>query len=88
MMALSSQVTVMCGGALLSWKCLNIYLLMGNSELIPYLSLLTYATFSLTVVLSLSEPKSFLTFTLLILFPIHIGGCKQVAVWGSAAYQN
>lgn len=78
----------MCDGALLSWKCLSIYLLMGNSELIQYFALIAYVTFSLTVVLSLSETKSFLTFTLQILFPIHLGGNKRVAAWGSAAYQN
>jgi len=40
-------------------------------------ALLAPATFALPVILSLSEPTSFLTFTLLILSPIPLGGVSE-----------
>ena len=67
---LSSQVTIMCDGALLSWRWLNSCLPMGSGEWIPYFALLAHAGFTLPVTLSLSQPTSFLTFTLLILSPV------------------
>jgi len=43
--------------------------------------LLAHMAFALPVKLSLSQPMSFLTFPLLILSPIPLGGSEQVAVW-------
>jgi len=77
---LSSQVTIMCDGALLSWKWLNTCLLMGNTGLILYFALLAHAAFALPVKLSLSQLISFLTFTLPILFLIPLGMHKPAAM--------
>jgi len=41
--------------------------------------------FALPVKLSLSQPLSFLTFTLLSLSPVTLGGSEHVAVWSSFA---
>jgi len=72
---LSSQVTVTCDGALLYWRWLNTCLPMGSSERIPSFALLAPAAFALPVKLTLSQPTSLLTFTLLILSPIPpVGG--------------
>ena len=79
---LSSQITVTRDGALLSWRWLNTCLLMGSSELIPYLALLVCAAFALHIKLSLSQPVNFLTFALLILSSILRGGSERAAVWG------
>jgi len=54
---------------------------MGSSELIAYFALLPCTAFALPVKLSLSQPTSFLTFTLLILSPIPRWGSEQVVVW-------
>ena len=67
---LSSQVTTMGDGALLSWRCLPV----GSGELIPCFDLLVHAASALPVKLALSQPTSFLTFTLLILSSIPVGG--------------
>jgi len=76
---LSSQVS--CDGALLSWRWLNRCLQCeaGNEFLV--LLLLARTTFALPVKLSLSQPTSFLTFTLLIPSLIPPGVNEQVAVW-------
>jgi len=58
---------------------------MGSSELIPYLALLTCMAFVLPIELSLSQPMSFLTSTLLILSPIPLWVSERVAFWGLAA---
>ena len=79
---MSSQVTVMRDAALLSWRWLNTCLPIGSGESIPYFALLTCAAFALLIKLSLSQPTSFFTFTLLILSPIPPGGSEQAAVWG------
>ena len=71
---MSSQVAVICDGALLSWRWLNPCLPMGRGELIPWLALLVCEAFALPIKLSLSQPMSFLIFTLLILSPIPPGG--------------
>jgi len=55
---------------LLSWRWLNVCLLMGSSELILYFN------FALPIKLSLSQHMSFLTFTLHILFSILPGGSE------------
>jgi len=46
---LSSQVTIKRDEALLSWKWLNISLLMGSSEGSPYFSSLECTAFSLPI---------------------------------------
>lgn len=64
---LSSQVTVMCGGALLSWRWLNSCWPLGNwEEEIPCFALLVDVAFALLIKLPLSQPMSFPTFSLLI----------------------
>ena len=81
---LSSQVTVMCDGALPSWRWLNTCLQKGSSEWIPHFVLLACAAFDLPVKLSLTQPMSFSTFTLPNLSPIPPGGNEWlclVAVW-------
>ena len=78
---LSSQVTVTHDGALLSWRWLNTCLPMRRSEWIPCFALLACTAFALPIKLSLSQPMSFLTFTLPILFPIPLVGNEQAAVW-------
>jgi len=54
-------------GAVISWRWLNTCLLMGSRELIPHFVLLACVALALPTKLSLSQPMSFLTFTLLIL---------------------
>lgn len=49
---------------LLSWKLLNICLLMGNSKKKPYFALLACTAFALPSILSLSQPTSFSNFYL------------------------
>ena len=78
---LSSQVTITHDGALLSWRWLNTCLPTGSSEWIPCFALLVRTAFALPIKLSLSQPMSFLTFTLLILSPIPLGEREGVAVW-------
>ena len=65
-----SQVTFMCHGALLSWRWLNTSLPIGSSEWIPYFALHQHTAFTLPIKLSLSQPTSFLTFSLPFLSPI------------------
>jgi len=60
----------MCDGALRSQRWLNACLLIGSNELIPSFALLVHTDFALPVKLILSQPMSFLTFTLLIPSPI------------------
>lgn len=67
---LPSQVKVLRHGVLLSWQWLNIYLLMGSSELIPCSTLLVSTAFTLPVELPQSQLISFLTFTLQIFSPV------------------
>ena len=67
---LSSQVTIRCDGALLSWRWLNTCLLMGSSEWIPCFALLVRGAFASPIKLSWSQPTVFFNFTLLILSPI------------------
>lgn len=67
---LSSQVTIMHDRALLSWKWLNICLLIGNSELIPHFACHAHAA----IKVSLSQPTSFPTNTFPLLFPILLSG--------------
>lgn len=77
---LTSQVTVRHDTALLSWKQLNTCLLMGSWKWIPCLDLLVCMAFTFLIKLSLSQPSSFLTFTLTILSPpSHCGGSEQVS---------
>jgi len=60
-------------GAQLSRKWMNTCLMvMGSSELIPSFALLVHMAFALPIKLSLSQPTSFLSFTLLIVFPLSI----------------
>ena len=82
---LSSQVTVMCDGALLSRRWLNTCLPMGSGEWIPCFALLACAAFALPIKLSLSQPTSFLTCTLPILSPIPLRGSERAAAWCLAA---
>ena len=70
---LNSPVTVMRDGVLLSWRWLNTCLLVGSGEWIHSFPLLVRTAFALPVKLSLSQPMSFLTFILLILFPVPPG---------------
>jgi len=63
---LSSQVTVTRDRALLSWRWLNTCLPTGSRERIPHFALLACAGFALRIKLSLPQPSSFLTFTLLL----------------------
>jgi len=79
---MSSQVTVMRDGALLSWRWLNIDLLVGSSEGIGFFCLAAAHSFILPIKISLSQPISFLTFTLPNLSPILVERSEQVAVWG------
>ena len=72
-------------GALLSWRWLSACLPMGSSEWIPCFALLACAASALRIKLSLSQPTSFLTFTLLALSPIPLGGTEQTVVWGLVA---
>jgi len=74
---LSSQVIVTCDGALLSWGWLNIRLPVGSGERIPSFALLVGVAFALPIKPSLSQPMSFLTFALLILSPIPLGGVSK-----------
>ena len=71
---LSSQVTVMCDGTLLSWRWLNTFLPMGCNELIPWFTLLACIAFTLLIELALSRHTSFLTFTLLLPSPTPLEG--------------
>jgi len=66
---LFSQVTITHDGALLSWRWLNTCLPMGSKEWIPCCALLAGMAFALPINLPLSQPMSFLTFTLPILSP-------------------
>ena len=66
-MAFPYQVIVMCDKALLSWRWLNIFLLMGSSVSILCFAVLVRTDFALPAKLLLSQPSIFLTFTLLIL---------------------
>jgi len=72
---LSSQVTVTCDGALLSWRWLDTGLLMGSSEWISCFAWLACEAFALPIKVSLSQSTTFLTFTLLTLshFPLWQG---------------
>lgn len=65
-----SPSLLMCYGGLLFWRWLNNCLLMGSGELIPGLNLLLCSAFSLSIILSLYQHKSFPTIMLPILFPI------------------
>jgi len=59
---------------------------VGTGERIPYFALLAHTAFvCLSVKLSLSQPMSFFTFTLLILSPIPLEGSEQAALWCLAA---
>jgi len=79
---MSSQVTVTRDGALLSWRWLNIGLLVGSSEGIGCFCLAPAHSFTLPVRMSLSQPISFLTFTLPNLSRILVGRSEEVALWG------
>lgn len=65
------------GGALLSWGWLNTCLHMGWSEQIPCFALLACSAFAFPIKPSLSQPKSFLTFTLSI-YPLLIPPGREV----------
>ena len=65
------------------WKHLNICLPVGNIKWIPCFALLVHTAFALPTILSLSQPMSFLTFTLPIIFPIPLEGRSE---WQCAAY--
>lgn len=69
--------------ALLSWRCLNTSMPMGNSELISVLCLWVQLLLSL-LNLSLFQPMSVLAFILLILslIPLRGGGRRRVAAQG------
>jgi len=65
--------------ARLSWGQLDTCLPMGSSERIPHFALLARTDIATLVKLSLSEPTSFLTFTLPILTPSRReGACKRL----------
>ena len=55
---LTSQVTITCHGALLSWRWLNSCLPMGSSELIPCFALLACTPFAFLIKLFLSHEFS------------------------------
>ena len=74
---LPSQVTVRRDGALLSWRWLNTCLPMGSGEWIPCFASLVCVTFAVPIKLSLSQPTSFLIFTLPIFSPIPLGGVSE-----------
>ena len=90
---LSSQVTSMSDGALLSWRWLNICLPLGSSEWIPCFALHVHTAFALPIKLSLSQPMSFCTFTLPI-SPHPTGGgvpewlCRAELLAGIKPWQN
>ena len=77
---LSSQVTVMSNGALLSWRRLGTCLPMRSCEWTPCFALLACVTLALHIKLSLSQSTSFLIFTLLILSPIPPGVGRGVSM--------
>jgi len=52
---------------------------MGSSELILWFALLVCAAVALPIKMSLSQPRSFPTFTLLILIPIPLGVGREGA---------
>jgi len=56
---------------------------MGSSEIIPYSALLVNTAFALSIKLSLSQPMSFLTFTLPILSPIPLWGTVSEYLHGA-----
>ena len=90
---LSSQVTITRDGALLSWRWLNTCLPMGSAERIPCFALLACMAFTLPIKLSLSQPTSFFTFTLLILSPIPLWGkwvseCMELGCWLGLNHDN
>lgn len=83
---LFSQVTVKGDGALLSWEWLNTCLPLGTSELIPSFPLLVCTAFAFSIKLSLSPPRSFPAFTLLLLPPFLLvveweRGCVGLDCW-------
>ena len=63
--------------SLASWRWLNTCLPMGSSEWIPYFALLVCAAFVFAIKLSLYQPTSFHTFTLLIFSPILLWGVSK-----------
>ena len=75
---LSTQLAITHHGALLSWRWLNTHLRMRRSELIPCFALLVPASFALPTKLSLSQPRSFLTFTLPSLSPTPLGESERL----------
>ena len=74
---LSSQVTIMRDGALLSWRWLNTCLLMGSSEWIPCFALLVCTAFALLLSCLYLNPR---VFSLLLFWfspPSHRGGVSE-----------
>ena len=67
---LSSQVTVRCDGARLCWGWLSTCLPLARAEWIPWVALPACTALALPIKLSLSQPTSFLTFTLPISSPV------------------
>lgn len=74
---MSSQETTKYDEVLLSWKWLNICLLVENSELIPYFALLAHRAFALPIKLTLSQTLIFLHFPITILSPSHREGASK-----------
>lgn len=78
---LSSQVTITQDEAQRPWGWLNTCLSLANGEVIPWFALLACAASALPIELSLSQPMSFLTFTLLIPPVVLQKGTERAAVW-------
>lgn len=77
---MSSQVTVISDGALLSWKLLDIWQPEGSSEQFSYFALFVRSAFALSFKLSSSQPMNFLGFIFSILLPIplsHLWGVNE-----------
>lgn len=71
----------LCDEALFSWRWLNICLPMGSREWIPCFVLFACTAFALPIKMSLSQPTSFLIFTLPVLFPSCWRGNDWAVTW-------
>jgi len=79
---LSSQVTITCYEALLSWKWLSLCLMMRSSEWITSLCHFASAQFLLYLLNYLYLNSCFLTSTFLVLSIIPLGETENVVVLG------
>lgn len=74
---LSSQVTIMLDGALLSWRWLNTCLSLGSSELITWFALLERVAFAFPVKLHLQQAMSFVLSTFQLSSPSQCRGERR-----------